>query len=305
MLWLVVTICAYLILAAVFLVDKHLLSAAIPNPKVYVFYVGTLGMLILLLIPFVGFYFPSLPQIILALSAGICFIYSLYWFYKALHLFEASRVVPVVGALTPICTFLLIYLISRGEETLVFKDLAAFILLVLGSLFIVLRKDKMINLQSLKFSFLAAFIMALSFVLTKYVYLQQDFWNGFIWRSIGGFLMALCFFILFPEIKKEIFKKKKQSGQSKKTAFIFLTNQAAGAGAAILQNWAVALAPLAYIAFINALQGVQYAFLLVFAVFISVKFPHILKEEVSRQIILQKVFAICLIVCGLIILSLA
>ncbi len=305
MLWLIITICSYLILAVVFLVDKHLLSAAIPNPKVYVVYVGTLGMLILLLIPLVGFYIPSLPQIILSLSAGLCFIFSLFWFYKALQMFEASRVVPAVGALTPIFTFVLIYFVSKGAETLSFKEIAAFILLILGSLFIVLKKDKMINLKSLKISLVAAFFLGLSFVLTKYVYLGQAFWNGFIWRSLGGFLMALCFFILFPEIKKEIFKKKKKSNQPKKTAFIFLTNQAAGAGAAILQNWAIALAPLAYIAFINALQGVQYAFLLVFAVILSLKFPRILKEEISRQIILQKIFAISLIVFGLTLLALA
>ncbi len=307
MLWLIITVCAYLILAVVFLVDKHLLSAAIPNPKVYVFYVGTLGMLILLLIPFVGFYVPSPVQIILALSAGLCFIFSLYWFYKALNLFEASRVVPAVGALTPVFTFFLVYLISAGQESLTKQELAAFILLVLGSLFIVLKKDKMVNRQSLKISSVAAFFMALSFVLTKYVYLGQEFWNGFIWRSIGGFLMALLFFILFPEIKKEIFAKKpkEKTYQPKKTAFIFLTNQAAGASAAILQNWAIALAPLAYVAFINALQGVQYAFLLLLAVILSLKFPQILKEEISSRILFQKIFAIGLIIFGLALLALA
>jgi len=72
---------------------------------------------------------------------------------------------------------------------------------------------------------------------------------------------------------------------------------------AVLQNWAVALAPLIYLAFINALQGVQYVFLLIFTAFLSLKLPQILKEEISRKIISQKIIAILLIGGGLAILA--
>ena len=56
MLWLIVAISAYLILAIVFLVDKYLLVGPIPNPKIYAFYIGTLGIAVLLLVPFIEFY---------------------------------------------------------------------------------------------------------------------------------------------------------------------------------------------------------------------------------------------------------
>ena len=45
MLWLIVAVCSYLILAVVLLVDKHLLVSSIPSPKVFAFYVGVLGIL--------------------------------------------------------------------------------------------------------------------------------------------------------------------------------------------------------------------------------------------------------------------
>jgi hypothetical protein len=303
MTWLIVAISSYLILAAVFLVDKYLLTGSIPNPKVYTFYVGTLGILVLVFAPFVGFYIPTIPQIILAFSAGAIYIYALFWFYKSLQLFEASRVVPAIGGLTPLFTFALIYLFSRGREILSFLEIIAFIFLILGSVLISLKKEKLINIKSLKFSVLTAFLLSLSFVLIKYVYLVQPFWNGFIWRSVGGFLMAICFFVFFPEIKKEIFIKRREKFP-KKTAIIFLTNQTAGAGAAILQNWAIFLVPLAYVSFINALQGVQYVFLLIFAIILSFKLPKILKEEISREIIFQKVAAILLIGAGLVLIAL-
>jgi hypothetical protein len=43
--------------------------------------------------------------------------------------------------------------------------------------------------------------------------------------------------------------------------------------------------------------------LLIFAVFLSFKFPHILKEEFSGKILFQKIFAILLIGVGLALLA--
>lgn len=301
MLWLVVATFAYLILAIVFLVDKYLLAGRIPDPKVYAFYVGISGILALILVPFVDFYLPEPFQIILSILAGVFFIYGIFWFYKALHLFEASRVVPAIGGILPIFTFLLIYLFSGEEKTLKFWEFLAFILLVLGSVLITYKGGVKFSLKSIQISILAAFFLALSIVFTKYVYLAQPFWSGYIWIRIGTFLMGI-FFLLTPEVKNELFRAR--ISFQKKTATIFLSNQAAGAGATILQNWAIALAPLLYVAFINALQGVQYVFLLIFATLLSLKFPKILKEEISREAILQKIIAILIIGTGLVLLTL-
>jgi len=300
MLWLIVTISFYLILSIVFLVDKYLLTGPISNPQIYTFYIGISWILVLILIPFVDFYIPEISQIILSILAGAIFIYALFWLNKSLRLFEASRVIPAIGGLVPLFTFGLVYIFSFGKESLSFSEATAFILLVFGSILITLEKEKFINRKSLQISILAAFLFSLSLVLTKYVYLAQSFWSGFIWIRIGGFLMALCFFYFMPEIKEEIFKRK--STFKKKTIGIFLLNQAAGGGAAILQNWAIALAPLAYVAIINALQGIQYAFLLILTIFLSLKFPQILEEEISKKILIQKIFAILLIGIGLILL---
>lgn len=300
--WLIVAISAYFILAIVWLVDKYLLTGPIPNPKVYAFYVGILGILVLILAPWVGFYVPGIRQIILSLLTGVVFVYAIFWFFKALRLFETSRVVPAVGGILPIFSFLLIFIFSGGEETLRFWEFLAFTLLILGSILITHQKTKKISLRSFKISAVAAFFFALSAVLSKYVYMDMAFWPGYIWIRIGSFLMALIF-LLTGGIKSELLKTR--INLQKKTLRIFLLNQAAGAGANILQNWAIALTPLVvYVAVINALQGVQYAFLLIFAALLSLKFPRILKEEISKEIILQKVIAILLIGTGLVILAL-
>jgi drug/metabolite transporter (DMT)-like permease len=302
MLWLLIAILSYLILAIVFLVDKYLLIGPIPNPKVYTFYIGILGILVLILAPFVSFSNPGLHQIILSLLSGALFIYGIFWLNHALRLFEASRIVPAIGGILPIFSFLLIYIFSRGKEIFTIQEFLAFILLIFGSILIVYEKAKL-TLKSFRISLIAAFFLALSFVLAKYVYMAQTFWSGFIWIRIGGFLMAMSF-LFSREVREELLKVRKMvRWRPKKTAIIFLSNQAAGASANILQNWAIALAPLTHVALINALQGVQYVFLLVFAVLLSLKFPKMLKEEISKEILFQKIFAVSLIVGGLAILA--
>jgi hypothetical protein len=134
--------------------------------------------------------------------------------------------------------------------------------------------------------------------MAKYVYLSQPFWSGLIWIRIGGFLTALGF-LLSAEVRRQVFTKRTSPQKQKKTAIVFFGNQAVGASGNLLQSWAVALAPLAYVAVINALSGVQYAFLFIFSVIISLKFPAILREDVSRGIIIKKIIAIVLIGGGL------
>ncbi len=300
MLWLIVAILAYLILAVVFLVDKYLLVGPIPNPKVYSFYIGVLGVAVLLLVPFIDFYILEPFQFLLAFISGASFIWGIFWFFKGLKQFESSRIVPAVGGILPIFTFLLVYLFSGGKEILQLWEVLAFLLLIFGSVLITYEKSKGIPLKSLRVSTVAAFFFAVSFVFAKYVYLENPFLLGLVWIKLGGVLMALIF-LFNRRLRSELFKEK--IGLQKKTAAIFLSSQTAGAGAGILQNWAIALAPLAYIAFVNALQGVQYVFLVILAVLLSLKFPQLLKEQISREVILQKIVAILLIGAGLALLA--
>ncbi len=297
MLWLLLITIVYFLLAIVFLIDKHLLTVSVPRPKVYTFYIGISWTAVLILIPFVNFYIPEIKQIVISLLAGISFVYGIFWFNKSLFQFETSRVVPAVGAISPLLTFLVVYYLPAGKESLAFWDIIAFILLIFGSLLITFEKGKFINLKSLKISFVSAFLFSLSSVLTKYVYLNQTFWNGFIWTKLGGILMAILFLLFGKDVREEVFKKREVF--PKKTITLFLSNQSIGAVSNILQNWAIAIVPLYYVAMMQALQGMQYVFLLILTVLISLKFPSFLKEEISKGVLFQKIIAILLIGAGL------
>ena len=100
--------------------------------------------------------------------------------------------------------------------------------------------------------------------------------------------------------RREIFAKQNVLG--KNTGVIFLSTQAAGGIANILQNFAISLAPVAYLAIMNSLKGIQYVFLFAITLFLSFFFPKILKEETSKRVIIQKIISILLIAAGLAIL---
>lgn len=300
MLWLIVIILAYFLFAICILIDKYLLMGHIPNPKVYAFYAGILGILALVLIPFIKFTIPDFSQLLLNFLAGAIFIFAIFGLYTALKKFEPSRIVPAIGGILPLFTLFLVYLFSGGEKKLNYFQILALVLLVFGSVLIVFEKEKSITLASFRISLISAFLFALSFVLFKFIYLAQSFWSGFILMRIGGFLVGL-FFLCSKEVREELFKK--QVSFRPKITGIFLTSQGLGALASILQNWAIALVPLGLLAFTNALEGTKYVFLLIFTVLFSHRFPQFLKEKISRGVIFQKIIAILLIGAGLFLLA--
>ena len=308
MLWLITAIISYFLLAIVFLLDKYLLVQRIPDPKVYAFYIGLISILTVFLIPFVGFEVPELKVVLLSLVTGVVFILALFYFFKALRAFEASRIVPAVGGILPLFTLVFVYFISGGEEVLSLPDFSAFLLLILGTVLITYRQDKGLSTQSLKLSFLAAFLFALYFILLKYVYLDLSFWSGLIWTRVGAFLAAIFLFLAFLEVRRELLKKTltfsfKWSSIFGATPFLFVLTRIGAGLAGLFQMWAVFLAPFIGIALINALQGTQYLFLFLITTLVSLRFPGILREEISGPILLQKVLAILLISAGIAILT--
>ena len=300
--WLVIAIIAHFIFAIVFIVDKFLLSKTVLQPRAYAFYVGILGIFALLLIPF-GFTLLPAGQIAASLIAGVLFVLAILFFYKLIQLGEISRITPIVGGAVPIFTLILTY--SFLGERLTGYQLVGFFLLVFGGVIMLWPRKDRINpptgkaslTKKLTLAIIAALFFAGSFVLTKFIFMEQPFINGFIWIRLGGFLGAWLLFF-WPGNRQIIFKTTETiKGRS---VGLLVSNKILSALAFVLLNYAIFLGS---VALVNSLQGVQYAFLLIVALFLSKKFPQILKEQISRGMILQKIMAILFIVLGLGILA--
>ncbi len=299
MLWLIIILSSYFLLAAVHLVDKYILQERVTDPKIYAFYVGISGIFVLALVPFGFLAVPKISDLILALLAGAFNTLAVFALFVGLKRFEISRIIPAVGASLPLFTFG--FTAVWSGEGLTFLDILVFGLLLIGTFLITRERKKIFSLKSLQISVLTAGFFAAYFILIKFVYLGQPFISGLIWTKIGAALISFCF-LCFKDVRTDILHGSKIA--QKNNWAVVLPNQTIGGLAVLLQNWAVALVPLAYLGIINALEGVKYVFLLILAVLISKKFPQILKEEVSKEVIFQKIIAILFIGTSLVILAL-
>ena len=295
MTWFIIAIFAYFLNAIAITIDKFLLSKKIPNPAVYAFFIATLSLLALVLIPF-GFHFYSLTQILIALIAGLIFTFALLYLFSALSQNEASRITPFMGGLQPLFIFILA-LIFLGEK-LGFQQLIAFFIIILGTILISWQKQSSAaNKKAYLLAIVSTLLFAISYTLNKYAFINQDFISGFVWTRVGSFLGALCLLFSLKNrlaIKAEFKKPKKQTGS------LFIFGQVTGALSFILINYAIAIS--SSVALVNALQGLQYIFLLIIVFSLSWQFPKLLEEKMTPIIIIKKIIATALIIGGLFIL---
>ncbi len=297
LLWLSIAIISYLFFGLASLGDKLVLNRS-PNPKLYTFYVGALSSLAVLLIPFVGFHIPDAVSFFWIAMTSLVTIAGLYVLYCAVAKFEVSRVVPIIGAVQPILVLLFSWFFW-GLNALTANNIIAFLVLLISSVIISFEKRLNLNRKLLIYSVAASFLVALGLIFIKMVFLRLDFLEGIIWIGICNLLLVLMFFFNTGFRQNFFIKKTAFNG---KTLLLVLLTQSAGAVAGLLQNFAIFLAPISGLAIINALRGVQYVFLFAIALLFSFFYPRVLKEEITKKIIIQKAVAILLIVLGLIIL---
>ena len=315
--WLFVAILSYLINAGVYVADKFLLSKRFHSSITYAFFVGIWSIFNIFLLAF-DFWVPTFRELLIDLSAGVLFLITLVFWYKALHQSEATRVVPIVGALTPIFSFLFSFMFLG--ESLAERQILAFVILINGGILISVKHTKFYEVKAVinRFknvfgnilgpiharyrptrrliinSVISALFFAAYYVLIKYIYTHQPFIGGFVWSRLGSFLGVL--FILFVPEWRRLITKRKQEAKSPKNLAFFLGVRILAALAFIMLNWAISLGN---VALINSIQGVQYVFLILLVLFLSTRFPSILKEELGGGVLLQKVIGIVLISTGL------
>ncbi|MBI4837454.1 MAG: EamA family transporter [Candidatus Portnoybacteria bacterium] len=326
--WLFIAIGAYFINAFTAVIDKSLLVRPIPDPLVYTFYVGFLSIFALIL-PYLscfgslflpglfvcgGLSWPGFLNFSVDIGAGLIFLASLFLLYSALKRGETSRVVPVIGCLTPVFVLLLSYLFLG--ERLVFWQIMAFVFLVAGGAVISVewnageggtRKKRFF--RSWKMSIGAALVLSIFYVCAKVIYTHQEFVVGFVWSRMGSFLGSLLL-LVFIKNRKAIFGATKNlgapAGQPAKLRLALLAgsllvfNKILAGAAFVILNYAISLGSATLV---NAAQGVQYVFLLGLTVLLAKKRPHILEEEINWPVFGQKFLAVVLIGAGLLMLA--
>ena len=300
----VIAILGYFFLAIAALLDKYILSDEhMLAPATYAFYGGVFSLFTLAFVPFGFGYLGIFPTGILLLS-GIFFLYGLLFLYQAIRKGEISRVAPLVGTIIALTVFLAPFVPGVfGEPVLDIYFILALILLIGGGFLISfdfpLKKGEVIPGEVIT----AGILFGIHFLLLKYGYGHTDFINGLIWSRIGIFLGALTL-LFIPLFRREIFSRSRHMRTKPKHALgtlaVFTTNKACAGLASYLVAYASFLGS---VALVQALNGLQYVFLLLLMIPIAFRYPDIFREKLHFWDWFQKVIAIIIIGLGLFLAS--
>jgi drug/metabolite transporter (DMT)-like permease len=293
MFWLPLTIAAYALNAVGILTDKLLLRRTVPHAAVYTFYVSSFGALAILLLPFA----PGIPPahiLIVALIAGATFTLALFLFYSLLRMTDASEASPIVGSLTPVAVLALAAVFLN--ESLTVQQIVAFGVILLGSVILAHDEHRPAHEPELHLILIgasAAFLYGLSHVLSKFVYVEHDFLNGMVWRTLGSSLAAMLLLVsrtTRKHIVDDIRRPKPETGA------LFLAGKVCGAASFVLVSYSYTIGS---IAIVNALSGVQYFFLFIFLMFLARSRPHLLAEHLTGRSLIRKLVSLALIIAGI------
>ncbi len=283
--------------AVVVLIDKYLVShPVLPRPTVYAFYVSMLSGVALILLPFGVISFPGFLVIWQSLFSGITFVVAIVFLYLALQRADASDVVPVLGATSAIATFILRFYFI--DESLPTNFIWGFLFLVLGTAFISHYRFKW---RGLSLIILSGVLLGVSTMLVKLVFVELEsipagFANGFFWTRMANVVAGLGLLLWPPTFFAVTCSERKSAYKAK---WLIVANKALGGFAFLLILIAINLGD---VAIVNALGGMQFVFLLVFAFICSKRLPALFRDAESPENLRQKIIAVSIIVLGFFVL---
>lgn len=311
--WIFVALLAYFFLAIANIGDKFLVDNVLKSSKAYAFVVCFMGLLVFIASPWL-LSWPGFSLFAFNLINGALFAIALWFLYEALIKGEASRVLVLIGGLTPI--FSLIFSLILFKEKFHLIQIFAVSAILFGVFLIAFLPQKRSlfkrvlfylgvgnnnnNASAIRVAILSAFFYSLYFIGTKIAYSYQSFASSFLWTRLGAFLFVLLF-LFNKDARTVIFNILKNKKNKKRKGFFVVLNQIIGSLGFILQNYAIFLGS---VFLVNALQGFQYALILVISASLSFLWPKILKEEFSLKIVFQKSLAVVLIAFGIFLLTL-
>jgi drug/metabolite transporter (DMT)-like permease len=307
MTWFLAAVGGYFFLAFSQILDKFLLTKnRISEPAVYAFYVSLFSAFSFVFSPF-GFHVLPGVSVVLYLVAGFLFTYSLLAFYYAVRDYDVARVAPLHGLFVTltIISFSFFFPEFFGEAQFHLTLLWALALFVLGG-FLVSYDLPLTKADHLPLSVvLSGFLLGVHFLLMKVGYQTTDFVNGLVWSRLGAFVAG--FTLLFvPLFRDQIFvhhdRQEMRSRKNLATVSLFIFNKSLAGLASFLILYAIARGSTSLV---QALNGIQYVFLLLLTIPFAFLFPSIFREHLSWSDWTQKFFALLIIGSGFYFLSLS
>ncbi|MBI3034890.1 EamA family transporter [Candidatus Woesearchaeota archaeon] len=297
--WIYFVLIAYGIWAVTSLIDKIVISKGyIKSPLVYILLNGLMNVLLIFLLPFVGFEALKFTDFLIVLLGGAAFSASVSLYYKAVQYDDISKVI-ILFQLGPVFVLLMSFLFL-GE--ILTKNSFIGFLFLLSAGFIVSYKKVNGSLRLGKafyYMAISMFFGAIFLVTAKYIYNVTSFWSAFLWMRLAGFTALGV--LLFPSIRKEAVNTLKIMKPKAKALMIF--KMLIDFSAFVFLGYAILNGPISLVTVLGS--SVLPLFVFVLALACSFYFPNLVKEDINKKAILIKLSAIALMVVGIVFVNLS
>ena len=259
----------------------------------YVFWLGGMSVLGVLLIPF-GFRVPQARIATLAVVTGVTHLAAIWFYYSALKRGEASETLSVMGGFAPLFTALIgIPLLSKPVGD---KSLLSFALMVAGG-FVMFVCEKVNWKAVLPPVVLSAGLFGLTNVLQKVVFNNTGFVTGYVFFTIGTFLGAMGL-LLRPRWRRQIFESSAEA-PPRSRLWYFVNRFISGVGSFLIFLAISRTSP----AIVAAIAGERYSVIFLGAYLLTNAKPDWLCEDFHGRVLVGKSVATGLIVAGLVLVG--
>jgi drug/metabolite transporter (DMT)-like permease len=277
--------------------DKYIVGNKIKNPYVFLIWLNMIGILSVVIIPFIDFqWYLKGNQFAQLFGASALYFFGGFPYIKAVQIEEITRV-NIWWGFIPIFSLLFGWLLFG--ETLSANQMIAFIILVsaafVGSIHI--RKKSFSISRAMWLMIVATASLALYAVLVHELMKTMNFGSVFVWYHIIAFVFA-SFMMLFPNIRKE--SKEIFAEMNSTTASVVFGVSLLDHVGIFFSQWAMSLASAALV---FSLEGSQAIFVFVITLIVAKFNKKLLGEEFDRANVVLKVVAMVLMVVGVLVLS--
>lgn len=288
--WVLLAIVAQFLTALIVVIDKYVLVSGgkIGVPVVYAFYVSLLSSFVVVLLPFGVVGWPTVTILFYSLVSSVTFVLAILHLYGALKYGHAADAVPVAGAVSALtaAVFASMYI----DTDLPRAFFPAFILMVIGTFLIAhFRFNSLAFMRVL----VAGAFFGISAVAIKLVFMETEFINGFFWSRMTNVLVALLL-LAVPAHRALIFHGYR--GTSGRVKGLVVGNKILGGIAGILSLLAISLGS---VSIVQAMSGLQFAFVLAFVFVGAYWFPKTFRGEIHHHHFPHQIYGVICIIAGI------
>ena len=293
--WLISALIGYVLLAVVFILDKHILAQEVRRPIVYTFYSCVFLLAVGIAWAFVPFE-TSLTYWLWSIVSGFAFGMALHAMFVAVSKSEASHLDPFIGAIITIATFAGAYLWLG--EILTSRQSTGIICLGIASLLLAVEdksknKNKSKRWQWYAIGILAGILFAISTLTGKFLYDEFGFVSGLIGSRFTTGVFGLLI-LLLPSAVRAL--RAPAIKTAKNPAGLVILDKVLGVISVLFIQYAISKSSVTVV---SALAGLQYALMFVVIVILTWRNSKFLKEKFSLLETTAQVAGLILIMIGL------